>query len=69
VKVESTIQGTEISATVTRRGIEEINREPNMRIMKKRVLHALFTFSEPPPLPPPFPAPILLEPSDLLDVK
>jgi hypothetical protein len=30
--------------------------------MKKRVLHALFTLSEPPPLPPPFPAPILLEP-------
>jgi hypothetical protein len=62
VKVESTIQGTEISATVTRRGIEETSREPSMRIMKKRVLHALFTLSEPPPLPPPFPAPILLEP-------
>ncbi len=60
--MESTIQGTEISATVTRRGIEETSREPSMRIMKKRVLHALFTLFEPPPLPPPFPAPILLEP-------
>jgi len=56
------MQGMEISAMVTRRGTEETSSEPSMRIMKKRVLHALFTLSKPPPLPPPFPAPILLEP-------
>jgi hypothetical protein len=59
VKVDNTVQGMAMSAMATRRGTEETSSEASMRIMKKSVLHALFTVSKP-PLPAPFPAPILI---------
>jgi hypothetical protein len=59
VKVDNTVQGMAMSAMATRRGTDETSSEASMRIMKKSVLHALFTVSKP-PLPAPFPAPILI---------